>query len=269
MIALTLATDPRPAPPPAWPDLASGLPTELAWSDASESTDLAGFSWQGRDSMHARYYFPYTARFLSVDPGRDYDPKVPQSWNLYAYVRGDPVNAIDPNGRDTYLVNRVLEFPVTTRISKSFTGRSAATPKNPVTHTFIAIVDDRGMVTTFSWGNHPDPHNAHVEGRWLSNEEEDVTAAQQAIALGLAKKIGGADLDPYVEAAFAMVSNQADHPSNHRNLWITRNCKTEANKLLEQAEVLKRGEERDVWKHKKESQKLLDVIFRKRKQETQ
>ncbi|WP_347243005.1 RHS repeat-associated core domain-containing protein, partial [Thermogutta sp.] len=38
-------------------------------------------------------------RFLSVDPGRDYDPKNPQSFNLYAYVRNNPVSATDPDGR--------------------------------------------------------------------------------------------------------------------------------------------------------------------------
>jgi RHS repeat-associated protein len=58
---------------------------------ASQTDDL--------DYMHARYHNPNVARFLSVDPGRDNNPKVPQSWNLYAYVRNNPVNAIDPDGR--------------------------------------------------------------------------------------------------------------------------------------------------------------------------
>jgi RHS repeat-associated protein len=50
------------------------------------------------DYMHARYYGPMTGRFLSVDPGRDVDPRVPQSWNHYAYVRNSPVGTIDPTG---------------------------------------------------------------------------------------------------------------------------------------------------------------------------
>lgn len=51
------------------------------------------------DYMHARYYDPNLGRFLSVDPGRDWNLQKPQSWNSYAYVRNDPVNSIDPDGR--------------------------------------------------------------------------------------------------------------------------------------------------------------------------
>lgn len=51
------------------------------------------------DYMHARYYDPAMGRFLSVDPGKDWDPKQSQSWNLYSYVRNNPVNATDPTGR--------------------------------------------------------------------------------------------------------------------------------------------------------------------------
>jgi RHS repeat-associated protein len=51
------------------------------------------------DYMHARYYNPNWGRFLSVDPGKDWDPKQPQSWNMYAYVRNNPVGATDPDGR--------------------------------------------------------------------------------------------------------------------------------------------------------------------------
>lgn len=97
MPTATLATDPRPAPPPAWEKLASAPCGQLAWSDASGTSDLAGFSWQGRDSMHARYYNPNVARFLSVDPVRG-RAKTPQSFNLYAYVGNNPVNRVDPRG---------------------------------------------------------------------------------------------------------------------------------------------------------------------------
>jgi RHS repeat-associated protein len=63
--------------------------------------DLQGTTSQtdDLDYMHARYYNPNVARFLSVDPGRDVDPKVPQAWNMYAYARGNPVKFVDPDGK--------------------------------------------------------------------------------------------------------------------------------------------------------------------------
>ncbi len=54
----------------------------------------------GLDYMLARYHSPALGRFLSVDPGFDVQPENPQSWNLYAYVRNNPVNAVDPDGRE-------------------------------------------------------------------------------------------------------------------------------------------------------------------------
>lgn len=55
------------------------------------------------DYMHARYYRPTWGRFLTVDPGRDWDPTRPQSWNLYTYVRNRPIIAVDPDGKQSAL----------------------------------------------------------------------------------------------------------------------------------------------------------------------
>jgi RHS repeat-associated protein len=50
------------------------------------------------DYMHARYYNPAFAKFLSVDPARTGKPGDPQSWNRYTYARNSPLRLIDPNG---------------------------------------------------------------------------------------------------------------------------------------------------------------------------
>ena len=50
--------------------------------------------------MMARYYSQGYGRFLSPDPGYDYDQLDPMSWNLYSYVRGNPVMRIDPDGKE-------------------------------------------------------------------------------------------------------------------------------------------------------------------------
>ena len=49
--------------------------------------------------LRARYYNPGTGRFLSRDPedGNRFDPA---SLHKYLYAGGDPVNAIDPAGRE-------------------------------------------------------------------------------------------------------------------------------------------------------------------------
>ena len=53
---------------------------------------------KGLDYMHARYYTFDVGRFMSVDPvgGRVGSS---QSWNRYAYVRGNPVLRVDPGKR--------------------------------------------------------------------------------------------------------------------------------------------------------------------------
>ena len=51
------------------------------------------------DYMHGRHYNPAWGRFVSVDPGRDWDVAQPQSWNMYSYVRDNPINHSDPTGR--------------------------------------------------------------------------------------------------------------------------------------------------------------------------
>jgi RHS repeat-associated protein len=80
-------------------------PADSHTSPADEKLRFAGqernFDYSGLNLyyMHARYYFPNNAKFLSVDPGKDIDPADPQSWNLYTYARNNPVNMTDPDGR--------------------------------------------------------------------------------------------------------------------------------------------------------------------------
>jgi RHS repeat-associated protein len=57
------------------------------------------------DYMHARFYAPFIARFLSVDSTwESADLRRPQSWNRYSYVMNNPVNMVDPDGKAAMLV---------------------------------------------------------------------------------------------------------------------------------------------------------------------
>ena len=48
--------------------------------------------------MQARFYVPWFGRFASPDPARDQHFRDTQSWNIYSYVRNNPVMSVDPTG---------------------------------------------------------------------------------------------------------------------------------------------------------------------------
>lgn len=74
-------------------------PLRLKFTGHERDDAGADLQYGDVDYMHARYYNPLLGRFLSPDPGGDHDPRVPQSWNRYAYVRNSPMGRTDPDGR--------------------------------------------------------------------------------------------------------------------------------------------------------------------------
>ncbi|MGH9782813.1 MAG: RHS repeat-associated core domain-containing protein [Terriglobia bacterium] len=77
---------------------------EEAPTVAMDSSNKRHFTGHERDSetgldyMMARYYSSSLARFMAVDPGNDTGLEDPQSWNVYAYVRNNPMRGTDPTG---------------------------------------------------------------------------------------------------------------------------------------------------------------------------
>ena len=56
----------------------------------------------GLDNFHFRYYGPALGRFMSVDTDNaGADAADTQSWNMYSYVRDNPLAYIDPSGMTT------------------------------------------------------------------------------------------------------------------------------------------------------------------------
>ena len=82
--------------------------TYFPWGEASGSTnplDTWSYGTYWRDSLTAidyannRYYSNAYGRFITPDPYQASGGTLePQSWNRYAYTRGDPVNRLDPQG---------------------------------------------------------------------------------------------------------------------------------------------------------------------------
>lgn len=58
-----------------------------------EQTEASGLIY-----MQARFYLPWYGRFASPDPALDQHFTESQSWNIYAYVRNNPVMSTDPTG---------------------------------------------------------------------------------------------------------------------------------------------------------------------------
>jgi len=61
----------------------------------------------GMDYFGARYYTGRLYRYLSADPVVDKNSAIfdPQTWNLYSYVRNNPISVFDPSGKKLIPVN--------------------------------------------------------------------------------------------------------------------------------------------------------------------
>jgi RHS repeat-associated protein len=61
----------------------------------------------GLDYFGARMYGSSMGRFISPDdPFMGQDEKDPQSWNMYSYVRNNPLINVDPDGHDCVVQTR-------------------------------------------------------------------------------------------------------------------------------------------------------------------
>ncbi|MHB8799137.1 MAG: RHS repeat-associated core domain-containing protein [Thermoanaerobaculia bacterium] len=118
------ASDTQVPPQPILPTVRDYYPFGL---DALAGTDAERMRFAGHerdtrgtlsqtddlDYMHARYYSPVVGRFLSIDPGRDWNAREPQSWNLFSYARNSPTTFIDPFGLKTENGRVIAEAGVT------------------------------------------------------------------------------------------------------------------------------------------------------------
>ncbi len=81
----------------------------------------------GLDFFGARYFSGAQGRFTSADdPLNDQEPSDPQSWNLYSYVRNNPLRNVDPSGQDCITATNQTDKSVTVTVaSGNCSGKSA------------------------------------------------------------------------------------------------------------------------------------------------
>jgi len=104
----------------------------------------------GLDYANNRYYSNAYGRFMTPDPYEaSGGPAAPQSWNRYAYTRGDPVNRVDPSGEydvdpEACVVAGDYDASIQCDFDDSFMSTSTPGPPNP--YQILSVV--RSLVAT-------------------------------------------------------------------------------------------------------------------------
>jgi RHS repeat-associated protein len=118
----------------------------------------------GLDYFGARYYGSSMGRFLSPDwsdipdsiPYADMDN--PQSFNLYSYVRNNPLSATDPDGHDYYLQGgsqcgqNNIECDQQGYVLNAFGSRAVVTDQAVANGTYGANFDSNGNLSSITTG---------------------------------------------------------------------------------------------------------------------
>jgi len=117
----------------------------------------------GLDYFGARYMSSAQGRFTSPDsPLGDQNPEYPQSWNLYSYVRNNPLKFFDPTGEDCIYTSNQTDSSITATIERGDCTQKGGTFVNGTidanslkyngTSLDFGYTDPNGGVGTFSKG---------------------------------------------------------------------------------------------------------------------
>jgi RHS repeat-associated protein len=161
------------------------LPLVCLLSEASAATSIftgkERDTESGNDYFGARYYGSSMGRFVSPDDGVDQDPEDPQSWNLYSYVRNNPLGSVDADGRQVTVCTNVTNGDGSTgqtcntisddAYKAGVAAQQAANANNPPYSGIQApggdrpngnITDNGQVVGTATWSANPVPDQGQV-----------------------------------------------------------------------------------------------------------
>jgi len=77
--------------------------------------------------FQGRYYGSALGRFTSPDDGSDQVAANPQSWNLYSYVRNNPLTNVDPTGNDCITTSNQTDSSVSVTVATGNCGSNGGT----------------------------------------------------------------------------------------------------------------------------------------------
>jgi len=128
---LSASTDARPSCFASSPD---GLNLKFTGKERDAESGL--------DYFGARYFSGAQGRFTSPDePFNDQYPSDPQSWNLYSYVRNNPLRNVDPSGEDCITATNQTQNSVTATVT------SGNCSGNATNQTYVAGTVNMGSLT--------------------------------------------------------------------------------------------------------------------------
>ncbi|MFP4418819.1 MAG: RHS repeat-associated core domain-containing protein, partial [Chitinispirillaceae bacterium] len=87
--------------------------TSFRSADGGAEVSAKRYRYTGKELDDETGLYYYGARYYAAWLGRwtGCDPKVEDGWNLYVYVRGNPVNLADPDGRESDRKDVGVKFP--------------------------------------------------------------------------------------------------------------------------------------------------------------
>jgi RHS repeat-associated protein len=132
---------------PANPDYQ--LPTRFRQKFTGKERD----SEVGLDNFLARYYSAAQGRFTVPDmPFLDQNPRDPQSWNIYSYVRNNPLNYIDSTGHDCVYTD-AIDRAGTVSVEKGSCSRKHGTFVNGAVDTQGLTWNSEKRTVSYSYSN--------------------------------------------------------------------------------------------------------------------
>ena len=156
----------------------------------------------GQDYFNARYFWANTARFTSPDaPFADQRPEDGQSWNMYAYVRNNPLRLVDPTGRAATITSTCTTSEgqttceVQIRATAAFYARDELSRRNATQYVANETKRDIEKAWTGTYVENGVTYNikANVDVQVYGSEKEALDSGAQNVIGVQSNPVGGED----------------------------------------------------------------------------